>query len=169
MIEQCKEYLIQRITEAGIKSKVYTSRKKLEASNESHIGAVLFEGDDFERSGAKTNYLDELGIKRKRVKIFDRKTSFFVVIGEYDQVKCESIFETFIGLLGPGILINDNFTAIEVEGAEWVDENDSVLKAKVAVQVKIRFDGGLYKDSTPTKLKEFDLTIEVEGENDEQS
>jgi len=167
MIEQCKEYLIQKITEAGIKSKVFTCIKKLEASNESHIGAVLFAGDSFERSGAKTIYVDQLGIKQKRVKTFDRKSSFVVVIGEYDQSKCESIFEKFIGLLDRGILIDDNFTAIEVEDADWVEENDSVLKAKVAVQVKIRFDGGLYKDSTLGKLKEFDLTIEVEGENDE--
>lgn len=160
MIGQCKEYLIQKLKDAGIKSKVYTSIKKLEQSNESHIGAVLFEGDGFTRSGSKTIYVDQGSDKRKRVKIFDRKTSFVVVIGEYEESKCESIFEKFIGLLDRGILIDGNFTAIEIDDADWVDENDSVLKAKIAVQVKITFEGGLYKD-TGYMTPEFEQTIEV--------
>lgn len=161
MIEQCKNYLIQKLADAGIKSKVYTSIKKLEASNESHIGAVMFAGDNFERSGSKTIYVGNGGDKHKRVKVFNRKTSFVVVIGEYDQSKCEGIFESFIALMDRGILIDGNYTAIEVEDADWVDKNDSVLKAEVAVQVKIRFDGGLYKDTAFGKLKEFDQEIEV--------
>ena len=82
MIGQCKEYLIQKLKDAGIKSKVHTSMKTLEKSNESHVGAVLFEGDSYSRSGSKTIYVDQEGVKRKRVKVFNRKTSFMVVIGE---------------------------------------------------------------------------------------
>lgn len=165
MIGQCKEYLIQKLKDAGIKSTVYTSIKKLEKSSESHIGAVLFEGDSFTRSGSKTIFEDQEGVKRKRVKIFNRKISFVVVIGEYDESKCETIFETFIGLLDRGMLIDGNFTPIEIDDADWVDENDSVLKAKIAVQVKITFEGGLYKDSTFGTMSEIEQTLEKEENN----
>ena len=166
MIGQCKEYLIQKLKDAGIKSKVHISNKTLEKSNESHIGAVLFEGDKFTRSGSKTIYEDQEGVKRKRTKIFDRKISFGVVIGEYEESKCETIFENFITLLDRGILINGNFTAVEVDDADWVDENDSVLKAKVVVLVRITFDGGLYKESTFGTMSELEQTFEeVKEEN----
>ena len=166
MIGQCKEYLIQKLKDAGIKSKVHTSMKKLEQSNESHLGAVLFEGDGFARSGSKTIYVDQGGDKRKRAKIFDRKTSFVVVIGEYEEGKCESIFEKFITLLDRGIVIDGNFTAIEIDDAHWVDGNDSILKAKITVEVKITFEGGLYKDSVYGKISELEQTLESVKEED---
>lgn len=160
MIGQCKKYLIDILKEAGIKSNVYTSMKKLEQSSESHIGAVLFEGDSFTRSGSKTKYRDQEGDKRKRVKVFSRKVSFVVVIGEYEEGKCEEIFEKFITLLNRGIVIDGNFTGIEIDDADWVDKDDSILKAKIAVQVKITFEGGLYKD-TGYITPEFEQTLEV--------
>ncbi len=162
MIGQCRDYLIQKLKTAGIKSKVHTSIKILEKSNESHVGAVLFESDAYTRSGSKTIYEDQEGVKRKRVKVFERKTSFMVVIGEYEESKCESIFENFIALLDRGIIIDGNFTAIEIEDADWVDENDSILKAKIAVQVKIIFDGGIYKDSMFGTVSELEQTLEKE-------
>ncbi|SHF45860.1 hypothetical protein SAMN02745133_02700 [Desulforamulus putei DSM 12395] len=162
MIGQCREYLIQKLKDAGIKSKVHTSMKTLEKSNESHVGAVLFEGDSYTRSGSKTIYVDQEGVKRKRVKVFNRKTSFMVVIGEYEESKCESIFESFVALLDRGIMVDGNFTGIEVEDADWVDENDSILKAKIAVQVKITFDGGIYKDSALGTMSELEQTLEKE-------
>lgn len=165
MIRECKEYLILKLKEAGIKSQVYTSMKKLEKSNESHIGAVLFEGDSFARSGSKTIYVDQGGVKQKRVKIFDRQISFVVVIGEYEESKCEVIFEKFITLLDRGIVIDGNFTPIEVEDADWVDENDSILKAKIAVQVKITFKGGLYKDSALGSIKEIEQSLETKEDD----
>ncbi len=167
MIGQCKEYLIQKLKDAGIKSTVYTSLKKLEKSSESHIGAVMFEADKFTRSGSKTIYVDQGGDKRKRVKVLERKTSFIVVIGEYSEDKCETIFEEFVGLLDRGILIDGNYTPLELEDADWVDQNDSVLKAKIAVQLKVTFEGGVYKDSLFATMSEVEQTLEEEGNGTE--
>lgn len=155
MIGQYRDYLIQKLKEAGIKSTVHTSFKKLSLSQESHVGAVLFEGDKFERSGSKTIYRDERGDKQKRFKVFDRGTTFNVVIGEYDQEKCEAIFESFMSSLDKGLVVDGNFIPIEIEDADWVDKDDSILKAKVAVQIKVRFDGGIYKDVRFAKVKEY--------------
>lgn len=157
MIEECKSYLVQKVKEAGIKSIVHTTMKNLVSSQESHIGGVLFEGDKFEKSGSKTIYKDDFGNKYKRFKKFDRKTSFTIIIGEYDQSKCELIFENFMMALDDGIVVNGNFVPIEVEDADWVDKDDSILKAKVAVQVKVIFDGGIYKDSQYAKLTKYEI------------
>lgn len=158
MIMQCREYLIKKLEEAGIKRKIYTSLKELKASQEPHVGAVLFESDKFERSGSKKVFKDDQG-KNKRLKLFDRKTFFTVTIGEHQQDKCEELFESFMAALDSGILINGNYIAIEIEEADWVDKDDSILKSKIAVQILIRFDGGIYKDIKYARIQD----IEVEN------
>ena len=50
---ESKQYLIDKLKAAGIKSKPFTTEKALEKSQESHIGAVLFERETFTRYGSK--------------------------------------------------------------------------------------------------------------------
>ncbi|EES73450.1 hypothetical protein POTG_01745 [Paenibacillus sp. oral taxon 786 str. D14] len=165
MIGTCREYLVGKLRQAGIKSTVHTSMKKLKASQESHIGAVLFEGDSFIREFGKRIYYDETG-KHKRRKQFARETSFVVVIGEYEQEACERIFENFMLSLDRGIYIDGNFTEIEPGEADWVDEEDSILKSKIAVQLKVKFLGGLYRDSDFAKISELDAEVQIEKEEE---
>ena len=40
LYKQSKEYLLEKLKAAGLKSKPYTTQKGLEKSQESHIGAV---------------------------------------------------------------------------------------------------------------------------------
>ena len=47
---ESKQYLIDKLKAAGIKSKPFTTEKALEKSQESHIGAVLFERETFTRN-----------------------------------------------------------------------------------------------------------------------
>lgn len=58
---ESKQYLIDKLKAAGIKSKPFTTEKALEKSQESHIGAVLFERETFTRNGSKKRYRDEEG------------------------------------------------------------------------------------------------------------
>lgn len=162
MIAECRDYIIDKVKAAGIKGKIKTTLKELKASNESHIGAVLFESDDFEKSSRKKIYKDEHGNKQKRTKVFDRKTSFSVVIGEYEQSKCEKIFEEFMKLITPGMYIDGNYIEFNPKKAEWIDEKDSILKSKVAVQVLIECNGGIYKDTTYKKINDVDIQIDKE-------
>ena len=54
-----KDYLIAKLKESGIKSQVYTTMKKLKQANESHLGAVLRNGETLARSGSKRNFVDQ--------------------------------------------------------------------------------------------------------------
>ena len=80
---ESKQYLIDKLKAAGIKSKPFTTEKALEKSQESHIGAVLFERETFTRNGSKKRYRDEEGTLHKRRKIMERATTFDVIIGGY--------------------------------------------------------------------------------------
>lgn len=162
MIAECRDYLINKVAEAGIKTKIKTTMKDLKLSNESHIGAVLFENDEFEKDIKKTIYVDELGSKQKRTKLWSRKTSFTVIIGEFEQTKCEIIFKKFITLIDSGLHVDGNYIEIVPKKADWVEKEDSILKSKVAVQVLIEFDGGIYKDSAFKKVG--DIGVEVQKE-----
>ena len=164
MIAECREYLVDKVNKAGIKTKVKTTMKDLKLSNESHIGAVLFEDEEFEKDIKKTFYVDQLGNKKKRLKIFDRKTTFSVVIGEYEQSKCELIFAEFMVLIDAGFYIDDNYVEIVPKKASWVDEKDSILKSKVAVQIFIEFDGGIYKDTGFKKVNDICVEVEISKE-----
>lgn len=161
MFTECREHLIEKLKEAGIRSKPYTSMKKLRASQEAHIGAVLFEEETFDRSGAKKYYSDQTGAQHKRRKVFSRETTFSVIIGDPDPLKTEEFFEAFLRALDKGIYIDGNYTALEVGDAEWVDDDDSILKAKVAVNVKIKFMGGVYKDTDFANLSGIEVVETV--------
>lgn len=140
-----KEYLIAHLKEAGIKSQVYTSLKKMKLAGEPHLGAVLTNGETFTRSSSTKNY--QRG-QKKRAKMFDRTTSFRVVIADINEERCEEILASFLSALDRGIPVNGNWEALEVGTADWVEEGDSILKAKIAVQINIDFIGGIYQDRT---------------------
>ena len=160
---QAKQYLLDKLKEAGVKAKPYTTRKALERGQDSHIGAVLFESEDIARNGSKTRYSDQTGAQKKRRKVFDRRIAFTVIIGDYTEEAVELMFERFLSGIAPGIMVDGNFVTIEVEAADWVDSDDSILKAKVAVQIKVRFDGGVYKDTGFAKVSE--LVVESVDKN----
>lgn len=153
----CRDYLINKLTVSGIKTRPYTTMKKLSASYEAHIGAVLFATETFDRSGAKKSYTDQTGGRHKRLKVFSRESTFDVIIGDADPDKVESIFETFMTGLDRGIYIDGNYVYIEPGEAEWADDEDSILKSKMAVKVGIRFIGGIYKDSDLGKLTDIEI------------
>ena len=153
MYNECKTYLIEHLKAAGIKTNICTTMSKLTKCMESHVGAVIFEEENLNRNGSKTHFIEE-GARKKRRKVFDRSLSFTVVIGEYTDEAVEEIYETFLSGLDTGIYINGNYVPIEADRAEWVDKDDSILKANLAVQVKITFGGGIYKDTDFAKLSE---------------
>lgn len=163
MFTECREYLIKCLKDAGIKSIPFTSMKKLKLSQEAHIGAILFEEETFDRNGAKKQFVDQTGARHKRKKIYSRDTTFSVIIGDPNPSRTEEIFEAFLVNLGTGIDINGNYTAIEVMEAEWADDDDSILKSKVAVNVKIKFIGGVYKDTNFAKLSEIEVESVIKG------
>ena len=129
---ESKQYLIDKLKAAGIKSKPFTTEKALEKSQESHIGAVLFERETFTRNGC-LNF-------------------------SYTDNEVEEIFDRFVASLDRGIYIDGNFVPIEIEGADWVDKDDSLLKAQVAVQVMITFNGGVYRDTGFAPLTDVRVT-----------
>lgn len=144
---ESKAYLIGKLKEAGVKSRPYTAIKRLEKSQESHVSAVIFDREAISRNGSKKRYRDQQGAKKKRRKVFNRDLSFAVIIGDYSDDAVEAMFERFLESLDRGIWVNGNFVPIEAEDAEWADEEDSILKARVAVRVMVTFQGGLYRDT----------------------
>lgn len=145
MIEE-RDYLQGLLIESGIKAPIHMSLKKLKASDAIRIGGILTIKDTLKKSGNKRIYTDADGNKKRRIKVFDRTTSFRVVIGEADTERCESIFLQFLDMIAPGLDVDGNWENILVREADWVEDGDSILKAKSAVQIDITFEGGVYKD-----------------------
>lgn len=158
-----KDFLIRLLKEAGIKSAVYTSMKKLKAANEMHLGAVLVSGDSFTRSKHRKAYTDHEGVRKSRHRIWERDTEMKVVIADSDEGHCEDILEQFLLLVPKGIYVDGNWISIEVGKADWVEEGDSILRAKVAVEIPVTFGGGLYKDEDVGRMKAGSIQAEKEG------
>lgn len=163
LYSEAKKYLLDKLKDAGLKSNPYTTQKALEKSQESHIGAVLFDSEDLARNGAKRTYRDETDAKKKRRKVFDRTLTFTVIIGDYTDEAVETMFERFLGSLDQGIYVDGNYVPIEPGEADWVGKDDSILKAQVAVQVSITFHGGLYVDTGFTKIVGVEIGNIVKG------
>lgn len=141
-----RNYIVETLKNSGIESQVYTNMKKLKQGNEVHVGAVLRNGETFTRSGSKRKFVDQEGRQKRRVKLWDRNTSLHVVIADTSEEKVEEILEEFLRNLKKGIDVDGNWVNIVVGEADWVEEGDSILKAKVAVQFDITFEGGIYED-----------------------
>lgn len=71
-----RNYLIETLKSSGIKSQVYTTMKKLKHGNELHVGAVLRNGETLSRLGSKRHFIDQEGQRKRRVKLWNRSTSF---------------------------------------------------------------------------------------------
>lgn len=145
-MEKEKDYLIEQLKESGIRSQVYTSMKKLKQANEPHLGAVLRNGEKLSRSGSKRNYVDQQGRRQRRVKLWNRDTSLHVVIADMSEDKVEETLEKFLIRIGKGMAVDGNWVNIVIGEMDWVEEGDSILKAKIAVQFDVTFEGGIYID-----------------------
>lgn len=170
MFSECQKYLIDKLKEAGIKTQVYTSLEKLKSSMESHCGAVFFEEEALVRNGSKRIFLDENNVRKKRRKVFDRDIVFDIAIGEYSQDKAEIIYEKFLTVIDQGIYVNGNYIYLEPEKTDWVDKDDSLLRSKVAVGIKVRFKGGIYKDTNYAKATKVAIDAgkeEIDGNSEE--
>ena len=165
MFAECRAYLIQKLKESGIRMEPITTEKALKIYGNSHVGAVLFESETLVRSGSKRIYKGEAGDGKTRVKRFDRELTFGVIIGEYDADKVDAIYEAFLGNLGKGLYIRGNFITVEPTESEWVGAEDSILTAKVAVQVKITCYGGVYADTHRLKLNKEEVEMDVQKED----
>ena len=120
LYKQSKEYLLEKLKAAGLKSKPYTTQKGLEKSQESHIGAVLFESETLLRNGSKTRYRDQEGAQKKRRKVFDRALTFTVIIGDYTDEAVESMFGAFLSSLDR----DTNFAKVTDVEVESIAKND---------------------------------------------
>jgi hypothetical protein len=161
MITLYKDYLENKLKEADVKGKIYRSMKYLKNSNSPYLGAILFEKEEFKKDGSKTIY-DDNGTKIKRIRKLIRETWLSVVIAHSKEYDCEVIFSNFLKVLDKGIDDGDgNFVDIEVLDSDWVDEEDSILNSKIAVQILIKFTGGIYEDIQLVKITDMEIQHEI--------
>lgn len=142
-----RDFLVQKLKEAGIHGKIHGSMKSLKNCNEVHVGAVLRTGEDFTRSGSKKKYTSQQGQRKQRNKLFERTSQLHVVIADTDEAKVEEILTNFLKSIPKGIEANGNWVDMEIGKADWVEGDDSILKSKIAVEFDVVLTGGIYVDT----------------------
>ena len=145
-MRQEKTYLVKTLKEAGAGNSIFTSFKRVEMSHDIKLAGVTVSGETLVRSGSKIKYMDAEGRRKSRHKLWDRITKMRVVIADSSDEKVEEVLEKFLRIVGKGLEIDQNWVTLEVGELDWVDEKDSILKAKVAVQFDVTFTGGIYED-----------------------
>lgn len=147
-----KQYLIDTLKKAGIKSHIYTSMKKLAMAGELQTGGVLKVREELTRSGSKKNYTDEEGRRKRRYKLWQRESILRVIIADSDEDRVEQVFTQFLKIVDKGVEEERNWEGIEINSVDWVEKEDNILKAKVAVQFDVTFTGGVYVDKLVRKI-----------------
>lgn len=143
-----KEYLETTLKNGGMKGRIYQSVRELKHAQGTFYGAVLRGKDTPSRSKSKKYYRDQEGHPMLRCKHYECETEYNVIIAAATEQKAEEVLEGFLIGLGKGFIDdNGNWVGIEPDGTDWVDEDDSVLKAKVAVQVIVKCRYGIYTDT----------------------
>lgn len=142
-----RDFLIKALQNAGVKGKIHESMKTLKNCNELHVGAVLRVRENFTRSGSKKRYTDKEGQRKQRNKLFDRITVLHVVIADTSEDKVETILNNFLTGISKGFEVNGNWIDLEISDAEWLEEEDTILKAKITVEFDVTLKGGIYVDT----------------------
>ncbi len=158
MYTKCRDALKECLKHCGATGNIHTSTKKLKASGESRVFAVLFEDDALSKNKSKRVYMDSAG-KHKRRRKFDRSLTFSVVIGEYNIEKVQELYDRFLEEIPDGIYVDDNYVYIEPTVADWMDDEDTIIRAKCAVQVKVVCRGGVYKDTDYAKANDIAIAV----------
>ena len=111
------------------------------------MGAVLRVRESFTRSGSKKRYTDKEGLRKQRNKLFDRITVLHVVIADTSEDKVETLLSNFLTGISKGFEVNGNWVDLELSDAEWLEEEDTILKAKITVEFDVTLKGGIYVDT----------------------
>ena len=142
-----RDFLIKALQKAGVKVKIHESMKTLKNCGELHVGAVLRVRENFTRSGSKKRYTDKEGQRKQRNKLFDRITVMHVVIADTSEDKVETLLNNFLTGISKGFEVNGNWVDLELSDAEWLEEEDTILKAKITVEFDVTLKGGIYVDT----------------------
>ena len=140
-----RDYLVGVLKKAGIRSTVHDSLKSLKNCNETHVGAVLRVKETFARSGSKKIYGEE-GQRKQRKKLH-------VVIADSNEEKVDAILTNFMKNIGKGVPVDRNWVEINVGDVDWIEEGDSILKSKIAVEFDVTLTGGIYEDTDLKKVE----------------
>ena len=142
-----RDFLIKALQKAGVKGKIHESMKTLKNCSELHVGAVLRVRESFTRSGSKKRYTDQEGQRKQRNKLFDRITVLHVVIADTSEDKVEEKLSSFLTDISKGFPVNGNWIDLDISEAEWLEDEDTILKAKIAVEFDVTLKGGIYVDT----------------------
>lgn len=160
MVEE-KKFLVKKLKEAGLKGTVFESLKKMKLSNEMQFAGVFPAGDTLVRSGSKIKFVDEEGRRSSRHKLWARDTKLRVVIAGTSDEKVDEILVSFLRVVGKGLVIDGNWVDMELGELDWVDEDDSILKAKMAVQFDVTFKSGIYHQDYLLRQAGVEIKVEV--------
>lgn len=153
MISLYKDYLEGKLNDIGLKGKIYKSLKELKQFSGVELGAILPGEESFKRNGTRS-YVEQEGIRYIRKKVYDRSTNIVVVISGKDDSSTDELMASFIAALDKGLEDNKgNWVEIECTKGDWVDEADSILRNKIAVQLLVTFEGGIYVDKATVPIK----------------
>lgn len=160
MVDVCTNYLQSKLNTAmgndflGDAPQIFTSLKELQDCVDVRCAAVLIRSDTLTYSGRPRK---NLSTGKDDLCLYDRALTVDVVIGEEDKSKLDSIFETFLSTLGRGFHHNGHYISISLGEAEWVDKKDSILNANIAVELQIKFTGGIYRASNYKQLSDIQI------------
>lgn len=148
-----QDYLKEVLRKSGMKGQIHSSLKELKHENGIHYAGILRCTDSPDRAKSRKTFADQEGSMAIRRKYFNMTTNYNVVIADQNEEKLEKLVESFLVNLGKGYDDGEqNWVGVEAGDVDWVDEDDSVLKSKLAVEIPVTFTYGIYRDISAEKL-----------------
>lgn len=146
-------YLTDILRKSGMKGQIHTSLKSMKHEGGVYYAGILRCTDAPVRAKSRKTFRDQEDSMAIRRKHYDVTTVYNVVIAEQNEERLEQILEEFLVNLDKGF--DDgagNWVGLRVGEVDWVDEEDCVLKSKIAVEIPITFTYGIYRDVKAEQL-----------------
>lgn len=74
------------------------------------------------------------------------------MIADSDEEKVDTILTNFMKKIGKGLPVDRNWVEINVGDVDWIEEGDSILRSKIAVEFDVTLTGGIYEDTDLKKV-----------------
>lgn len=163
-----KRFLEEALQNGGLKGRIYGSLHELKRAQGTHYGGILRVSDKPTRSVRKKKYTDQTGTAKLRRRLYDVITTYNVVIADSTEEGAENVLEGFLASLAKGYYDEqENWLKVTPVATDWVDEDDSAIKTKVAVQVEVTFEYGIYREDGMDQMLPDAVQVEFDEEDED--
>lgn len=145
MIDECKAHVEQALRAAGIQ-RIYKEAEALHQHNPLPYAVILLDGETLRAERQRVAVEDNAAAGTRTYRRQVARRNLPVTVQVADRQSPGDVVAAFLAALSARILDPQGNAILVTPGTAQVIDDPSVLSEKVALELRVEFDGGVYTD-----------------------